>query len=112
MNNRDQILTDDEFWTRLEFESSHWLELSEDKALRSFWVDGFIRELARNTKRGLDVQGVAWVGQGGRMQWQFQFIVSLPQKMLSRRNPKFHIENLELDVIQKTLFILLRTLDK
>jgi hypothetical protein len=109
MNDRDQILTDEEFWTRLEFESSHWLEISEDKALRSFYIDGFIRELARNTKRGLEVQGTAWVGQGGRMQWQFQFVVSLPQKMLSRRNPKFQIENLELNSTQKTLFISLRT---
>ena len=109
MNDRDQILTDEEFWTRLEFESSHWLEISEDKALRSFYIDGFIRELARNTKRGLEVQGTAWVGQGGRMQWQFQFVVSLPQKMLSRRNSKFQIENLELNSTQKTLFISLRT---
>jgi hypothetical protein len=43
MNGRDQILNDQEFWTRLEFVASRWLETSDDRDLKRFWVDGFLR---------------------------------------------------------------------
>jgi len=43
MSDRHQIMDDHKFWTRLEHDASHWLEASDDKALRRFWIDGSLR---------------------------------------------------------------------
>ena len=105
MSDRHQILDDKEFWTRLEFDASHWLEGSDDKELRCFWIDGFLPEMVVNTKRGADVEGTAWVGEGGRMQHSYRFIVSVPQQLLHLRRQTFSIELLILDEAQQTLQI-------
>jgi len=60
-------------------------------------------ESATDTKRGLDVGGTAWVGDGPRLQHPYRFIVSIPQKMLHRRRDSFSIERLVLDEAQQTL---------
>jgi len=104
VSDRHQIMDDEEFWTRLEFDASRWLGRSEDKTLRRFWIDGFLPESATNTKRGADVKGMAWVGIGGREQFQYRFVVSVPQKMLHRREA-FSIGQLSIDEAQQTLQI-------
>jgi hypothetical protein len=105
MNDRHQIMDDREFWARLEYIASHWLNSSEEKAMSRFWIDGFAPTAVRNTKRGVDIEGRAWVGEGPRMQEEYDFVVSVPQKMLHRRGQTFSIEQLLLDQAQKTLQI-------
>jgi hypothetical protein len=103
MSDRYQILSDQGFWTRLEYAATRWLLDSDDPALRRFWVDGFLPDTATNTNYGIDVEGTAWVGIGGRRQDQYRFIASLPQKMLYRETPGFVIEQLTLDEPLQTL---------
>ena len=107
MSDRHQILNDQDFWTRLEFVASRWLETSDDRNLRRFWVDGFLPENAKDTRYGVDVEGMAWVGDGPRSQHQYRFIVSLPQKMLHRPTPNFVIERFSIGEEKKMLQIAL-----
>jgi hypothetical protein len=101
MSDRHQILDDQEFWTRLEYDASRWLETSSDRALRRYWVDGFVPANAINTKRGLDVEGVAWVMGGGN--GEYRFIASVPQKLLHGKSQSFEIESLSVDEDQHLL---------
>ncbi|MDB6123226.1 MAG: hypothetical protein JWQ71_2219 [Pedosphaera sp.] len=107
MTDRCPILNDREFWTRLEFATSGWLKNSDNPALRRFWIDGFIPEAATNTKRGLDVAGVVWLGKGSRMQYQYRFLASAPQKLLHGHRHDFEIENLSLDEGRQLLEIVI-----
>jgi hypothetical protein len=105
INERHHILNDQNFWTRLEFVASRWLETSDDRNLRRFWIDGFLPEIARNSSFGIDVEGVAWVGDHFRRQWQYRFTVAVPQKMVYRWKIPFVIERLSLDEENQTLQI-------
>lgn len=105
VNERHKIIDDLEFWDRLEYDTSRWLEGSEDKALRRFWIDGFLPESIIDTKHGVEVEGTAWVGVGAREQRPYHFVVSVPQKMLHRRRQSFSIERLSLDAAEQTLRI-------
>jgi hypothetical protein len=105
MTDRHQILDDTEFWTHLEYEASRWLGDADDSALRRFWIDGFIPESITNTKRGAEVEGIAWVGIGSRDQYEYRFVVSVPQKMLQGRRQTFIIDQLFLDDAEQTLQI-------
>ena len=91
------------FWTKLAYSACGWLRDSEDASLRRFWIDDFLPEGATDTKRGVDVEGTAWVGDGPRDQQAYRFIVSVPQKMLHRRRDTFSIESFVLDEKQHTL---------
>jgi hypothetical protein len=104
VSDRHQIMDDGEFWNRLEFAASRWLESSHDRTLKQFWIDGFVPETVTDTRRGADVEGTAWVGIGGREQSQYRFVASVPQKILYRRE-MFSIEQLVLDEAQQTLQI-------
>jgi hypothetical protein len=64
MNDRAQIIGDKDFWDDLEYRVTGWLSSSEEIELRRFWIDGFVPESFRNTKRGIDVLGKAWVCKG------------------------------------------------
>ncbi len=98
MNNRRAILDDRDFWDRLEFVASGMMANSPNRALRRFWNDGVIPESATNTRRGLDVEGIVWVGVGGaREQQSFRFVASIPQNMLQKHARDFEIESLTLD---------------
>src|SRR3979411_1151879 len=97
MSDHRQILNDRDFWTRLEFVASRWLETSDDPKLRRFWIDGFLPEIGRGRRFGIDGEGMAWVGDGSRNQFQYRFVVALPQKTLHRRTPGFVIDRLFLD---------------
>ena len=99
------ILNDQEFWTRLEFVSSDWLQQSTDEVLRRFWIDGFIPEANSNTRLGTEVTGVAWVAEGPRNQTAFQFVVEVPQKLLHRPERPFLIRCLSLDAMEKIIRI-------
>ena len=103
MTGRHQILNDQEFWTRLEYDASRWLENSDDQGLRKFWIDGFLPETARDTKFGVEVEGTVWVGERGRVQYEYHFAASVPQKLLHRRRESFEIESLSLDEAQQLL---------
>ena len=62
-------------------------------------------ESATDTKRGVDVEGTAWIGDGSQVQHSYRFIVSVPQKILHRREQSFSIEEFRLDEAQQTLQI-------
>jgi hypothetical protein len=53
----------------------------------------------------VDVEGIAWVGEGPRAMHSYRFVVSVPQKMLHRRRESFSIECFDLDEEQRTLQI-------
>ena len=110
MGDRHQIKDDAEFWTRLEYYASHQLQVGADKALRQFWFDGFDPLTVKDTKRGVDVEGMAWVGHGSEMD-QYCFVVSVPQKMLHGHRQNFSIAQILLDDAQHTVQIVI-TLEK
>ena len=89
----------------MEFDASRWLESLDVKTLRRFWIDGFLPETITNTKHGADVEGTARVGIGARDQYQYRFVVSVPQRMLHRGRQTFCIERLSLDEAEQTLQI-------
>ena len=105
VSDRHQILDDKDFWTRLEYDASHWLESSDNTTLKRLWIDGFLPEFSTGTKRGADVEGMAWVGIGGREQYQYRFVVSVPQEMLHRSTQTFSIERLSIDEAKQILQI-------
>ena len=53
MNHRDQLIQNKEFWMRLEYIFSGWLQESDDKELRQYWCDGISPSKATNTKLGI-----------------------------------------------------------
>lgn len=102
-SNRHRVMDDPHFWTALAYGACGWLHDSEDTSLRRFWIDDFLPENAANTKFGVDVDGIAWVGEGPRDQHPYRFVVYIPQKMLGRWEQGFTIEQLVLDKVEKTL---------
>ena len=94
------------FWTGLAYTACGGLRLADDPALRGFWVDDFLPESAIDTKRGVDVQGTAWVGDGSRMH-PYRFTASIPQKMLHRRRKSFSIERLDFDHARRALQVVI-----
>jgi len=43
MNDRDEIISDQAFWSRLEYSATAWLATAADRNLRRFWIDGFMQ---------------------------------------------------------------------
>jgi hypothetical protein len=105
MSDRHEIIDDKEFWTRLEYDASRWLEGLEDKTLRGLWIDGFLPDGIKDTKHGIDVEGTAWVGDGPRKQNQYRFVVSIPQRMIHHHRETYTISQLVLSEAQQTLQI-------
>lgn len=101
--NRHQIMQDSLFWTRLAYHACGWLQDSGDESLRGFWIDDFRPESAAGTKRGADVEGTAWVGDGPRTLSPYRFIASVAQKLLHRQERNYCIEQLVLDKANRTL---------
>jgi hypothetical protein len=95
MRDTHAIVEDSDFWSRLEYAASAWLGSSQEKRLRRYWIDGFIPETAKNTQRGADIEGNAWLAEGSRQQYECRFIASIPQKLLHRR-AQFHIDDMPL----------------
>jgi hypothetical protein len=79
--------------------------LDEHRVAVQFWIDGFLPATVANTKHGVDVEGTVWVGDGPRAQYQFYFVVSVPQTLLHRNRQGFSIGNLLLDIAQQMLQI-------
>lgn len=100
---RHQIMKDAIFWVALAYSACGWLRESAEASLRGFWVDDFLPENATDTKRGVDVEGTAWIGNGSRDLHPYRFIVAIPQKMLRRRRDRFSIEHVVLDEARRTL---------
>jgi hypothetical protein len=96
LNERHHILTDHDFWSRLEFAACRWLAASGDRRHAWLWIDGFLPESIRNTRLGVDVEGVAWL-VSGNTQKAFQFIASIPQNMLGSHRRNIAIHELKLD---------------
>ena len=97
MNPRHTIIDDREFWQKLERAACVWLCGAGVKRL---WFDGFIPETARDTQAGADIEGIAWVGDGPRLQHEYRFVASVPQKLLHRRK-QFHIDDIVIDEAKK-----------
>jgi hypothetical protein len=100
MRDRHAIIEDKDFWEQLEYAATARLAESSQKLLRRFWIDGFIPEIAKNTKRGADIEGIVWVGERPRYQHEFRFVASIPQKLLHRRE-QFHIDDIAIDEARK-----------
>ncbi len=98
-------MDDQWFWARLESEASRWLEHSADDCDRRFWIDGFIPETITDTKRGVDVAGTVWIGEGPRTLQPYRFVVCIPQKMLHRSSRPFCVGQLSLDRERQSLQI-------
>lgn len=96
-------MSDALFWTRLAFTSCGLLRESADARLRGLWIDDFMPESASDTRRGVAVEGTAWIGDGPRAMHQYHFIVSVPQRMLHRCRDTFSITSFDLDAEQHTL---------
>ena len=111
MSNRDDIMSDELFWSQLEYDASNWLTSASDSNLRQFWIDGFVPEVMRNTKRGADIEGIVWVAVGSRTQNQYRFSASAPQKLLQMRRRMCDIESLTLNENQKTVEIVVTCMD-
>lgn len=91
------------FWTKIAYTACSWLRGADEKSLRRFWIDDFLPERATNTKHGVDVEGIAWVGVGPGAQHPYRFIASVPQKMLRHRRDNPSIARLILDETRQTL---------
>jgi len=95
-------MQDKEFWSRLEFVFSGWLEESEDKELRRYWCDGISPSKATNTKLGLDIEGDAWIGTRDSMDL-FQFNAAIPQDLLKPGEKSYKFKDVEIDPDQRLL---------
>lgn len=98
VSDRHQVLMDAQFWLELEFKLSGWFTSSGDRSLSGFWCDGFLPQFATDTKSGVDVSGSAWIGNGPREQSKWSFVVSIPQRMLTRRRNDVVVKAVEVDV--------------
>src|SRR5256885_804055 len=60
MNDRDEIISDQPFWSRLEYSATVWLATAADRNLRRFWIDGFMQHFnilhLRTFGRGLRIR--------------------------------------------------------
>lgn len=95
------------FWSRLEYAVCGWLAASGEPHLRWLWCDGFLPESIADTQFGVDVEGIAWVGNG-KTQHPFRFVASLPQKLLQSDRENIAIDQLRLDEEQRTLTLTIR----
>ncbi|MFN0055800.1 MAG: hypothetical protein ACKV0T_26955 [Planctomycetales bacterium] len=102
LSDRHQVLTDAHFWSELEYSACRWLRASTDPRLKYFWVDGFVPETIRDTRRGVDVEGFAWVVDG-QVQHRYRSVVSLPQKLLRGTRQDFVIDQMIFDWRQRVL---------
>ena len=102
-SHRHEMMKDALFWTKLAYSACGLLRDSDDVSLRRYWVDDFLPESVTDTKRGVDIEGTAWVGDGPRDQQPYRFIVSVPQRMLHRRRDSFSIERFYFDEEHHTL---------
>lgn len=90
------------FWSRLEYAACRWLAASADPHLVRLWIDGFVPESIADTRCGVEVKGVAWIGRE-RMQRQVQFVAAVPQKLLRGGRENFAIVRLHFDEVQGVL---------
>nr|WP_298724850.1 hypothetical protein [uncultured Steroidobacter sp.] len=103
MSDRNEVLTDAQFWLALEFKLSGWFRTSGDRSFGGFWCDAFLPQFATDTKTGVDVSGCAWIGDGPREQRKYSFVVSIPQRMLSRRRNDIALKGVEVDIEHEQL---------
>jgi hypothetical protein len=103
VNDRHQVLADKEFWLALEFSLSGWFRTCADRSLGGFWCDGFLPHSANDTKHGVDVYGNAWIVDGRKVQREYAFVVSIPQRMLSRRRNDIRLTGVDIDVAHERL---------
>ncbi|HEY1051669.1 MAG TPA: GNAT family N-acetyltransferase [Prosthecobacter sp.] len=78
------------FWLRLEYHVGAWLN---DNVRQGYWNDGFRPEGIKDTRHGVEVEGITWVCFGSEVLPPFRFVVSIPQKMLRRGRERFVIED-------------------
>jgi hypothetical protein len=97
VNDRHEILKDAQFWLMLEYGMCGWFRDCGDKSLGGFWCDGFIPESAQDTREGIEVSGIAWIGKERGAQDKFSFIASIPQRMLGGRRAGAAIGDLTID---------------
>lgn len=103
MSDRHQILSDTDFWLKLEYELSDWFPICGDRALGGYWCDGFLPESARNTNAGIEVQGAVWIEEGRKSHDRFEFSLSIPQRLLFRRRNNAVLVVNDIDVQRRRL---------
>ena len=108
MKSRHRIYEDRDFWSRLEFALTGWFSSLDDKSFRHYWIDGFIPDGITDTQYGVDIEGVAWVGTGGRDQSAYRFVASIPQSLLSRLNSQFEFDEVAIGPSARELQLTIR----
>ena len=87
----------------LEFNISGWFRSCEDRLLRGHWCDGLVPHSATDTKHGVEVHGNAWIADGRKTQREYSFVVSIPQRILSRRRSDVALTDVDIDVEHERL---------
>lgn len=100
---RYQIINHPQFWTALAYKACEWLQKSDNKFIRRYWVDDFQPENIANTKGGAEVKGTAWVGDAPHDMQAYRLSAFLPQKLLHRPEREFHIDQIEIDEERRTV---------
>ena len=75
---RINSMTEDEFWSSLEYRICRELKGMDDKALRSMWCDGIRGHVVRPESGPAHIGGSIWIGDDG--QTEMQFTMALPEK--------------------------------
>jgi hypothetical protein len=75
-------MTEDEFWTRLEFRICLELTGMDDKVLRGMWCDGIRGALTRPEAGPAYMSGTIWIGKTG--QTDMQFAMAMPDNIVSK----------------------------
>ncbi len=69
-------MTEDDFWSNLEFRICRELRGMEDRALSDMWCDGLGGYFIRPQKRANHIEGTIWICKDG--QTEMRFTMTLP----------------------------------
>ncbi len=70
-------MTEDEFWSSLEYRICRELRGMDDKVLRRMWCDGIRGHIVRPQTGPTHLSGTIWIGDGG--QTEMQLTMALPE---------------------------------
>lgn len=74
-------MTEDDFWSDLEFRICGELRGMEDEALNNMWCDGLSRDFIETLNGANNIEGTIWIGWDG--QTEMRFTMSLPKNVLT-----------------------------
>ncbi len=72
-------MTEDDFWSDLEFQICRELRGMEDEVLSNMWCDGLSRDFIQTLNSTNNIEGTIWIGRDG--QTEMRFTMSLPRNV-------------------------------